>query len=429
MSEIIRIKNSSSKRFFQKYPPLQLDELPINYDFKIIDYQKEELDKFHEIFWHRLLKNIYQDPSEIECYFPEKGASEPFTKSTIILRRDHEKQRWMISEADKESAYLKNNVMVPANWKYLIQLPSGGIIELGTKDRNTIFYIGSVADGGQADLFKEECKKFIKRLLDEANKQKKDLFNPKKEFEKEQSIKLYILINTYLSNYISGQFMLKTAKKEECKIANEAIKFDARTEDINDPYKKEYILQHSLALGMYFASSISYFFMALEGFINLLFHAFLKKDLQDKELNIEQRFDLEQKIRLIPSLCKGFKEIHINHKHDIYTKFKKLKKFRNMLFHSKIEDSLKFLCFVEDGFIYNYDVDSGQEQLLSPHKYKLTAKNVIEAKGIVDDIINLFLDLMDDNTKILTEKFIMKLDYIPFYISDNGDLTLGRMQK
>ena len=129
------------------------------------------------------------------------------------------------------------------------------------------------------------------------------------------------------------------------------------------------------------------------------------------------------------SLCNGFIQDSVNSTDDIYAKFRKLKKYRNSIFHSKVEESLKSLSFVENGFFYNCDVSEYKEQFLPIQKFRLSANNVIEVKGIVDDIIRMVLDLMTEDTRLLTNKYILKSTNIPFFIMNNGSLSIGESGK
>ena len=137
---------------------------------------------------------------------------------------------------------------------------------------------------------------------------------------------------------------------------------------------------------MYYSAAISYYFMALEGFVNIIYHAFLEHELRKKELNLKQRFDLEQKILLMPFLCYCLNK-NVQFKPQVMEVFKKLKKYRNFIFHSNIEDSLKSICFIEKGFFYYCDVAKYKESFLPIQKIKLKTENVIEVKKIVDNLI------------------------------------------
>ena len=105
-----------------------------------------------------------------------------------------------------------------------------------------------------------------------------------------------------------------------------------------------------------------------------------------------------------------------------------LKNYRNSLFHSKVEDSLKSLCFVEDGFLYNYDMDAYKDRFLPSHKIKLTIKDVVEVKSMVDEIVNSILESMNQDTRMVTETYILREPHIPFIVLETGELVVGKRE-
>jgi len=409
-------------RIIARYPQMEERDIPINCDVIQVDYRRDDIKKYHVIFWHRLLKRIYQGPSEIKCEFQYYGETFPFRKTP-------ETNKWTVVGLDEslaagiEAGEIRPS---PVNWKYLIKLPSGGIAELGTRDRNTVFYISKVVRPEISEKEdNEEETKFIDILLDEANRLRLggQLFNPLNEFKKSEVPKSYLLFNVYLSNYLSGETILSIAESQEASLWKESLKYDART-DYADEKKREYINQSLLKCGTYYCSAITYFYMALEGFVNLLFHAFLKNSFRDNDFKIEVRFDLEQKLRFMTFLCNGFKETSVLPS-TILQEFKTLRKYRNSLFHSKVEESLQSIVFVEDGFIYTYALDEDKDHFFPPLKIKMTVNDVIEAKNIVDGIVNSILNLMNQDTKMQTEKYILKEAAIRVIVTETGDYILG----
>lgn len=412
-------------RIITRYPQIESTDIPTNYDVIQIDYRRDDIEQYHVIFWHRLLKSIYQGPLEIECEFEHYGETVPF-------RKTQEVHKWAVAGMDESLAAKIEAGKIkpfPVNWKYLIKLISGGIVELGTRDRNTVFYINKFVPSEKSEKEDDkEATKFIDIILEEANRLSSQLFHPIKEFQRREDLKLYLLFNVYLSNYQSGDAMLSIAESQEASLWKEALKYDARTSDYNDEKKRKHIDRSLLTCGTYYCSAITYFFMALEGFVNLLFHAFLKTSFRDKDFNIESRLDLEQKLRFMTSLCNGFKEDSVLPS-TILSKFKTLKKYRNSLFHSKVEESLKILTFVEDGFLYNYNLDEHKDRFISPLKIKMSVDDVIEVKNIVDEIINCILNLMNQDTKEQTEKYILKDPVIRFIVTETGDIILDTKDK
>jgi len=171
---------------------------------------------------------------------------------------------------------------------------------------------------------------------------------------------------------------------------------------------------------MFYCSTVTYFFMALEGFVNLIFHVFLKNKFRHEAPSMEQRFDLGQKLTFMTSLCEGFNE-NSALASTIISDFKKLQKYRNSLFHSKVEDSLKSLCFFEDGFTYTYNIKG---TFLPSRKVELTLEDVNIFHKLVDKIRDEILNSMNRDTRMLTNNCIMKEAYIPIRVLETGGLVL-----
>ena len=430
MADIIDLKNKTKYRIANQYPTLPGSAVPTLYEIKPIITRQKDIEEYDVIFWHLLLRDIYREPLEMECALLTKG-QDIGTAEKAILRRLGGKSEWQLLNSDEKTVLKLQSGQItplPTNWKYFISLPSGGILELGTKDHHTVFYLAHIVSSRQQENDNKEAEQFIDLLLGEANRLRNQLFNPIKRFEKAEGLKLYHLFNVYLSNYVSATFMHNIAVSQEKILRAEFLRYDARTE-LHEQDKREHFDQFMLACGMYFSSAITYFFMALEGFINIVFHAFLKRDLRDRDLNIEQRFDIEQKLKLMPALCSGFKEAYVGATSEIYSNFLKLKKYRNSIFHSKVEESLKSLVFIEDGFMYNVDLSKYKEQFLPSQKIRLAGVDVIEVQRIVDEIIAMVLNSMTESTKALTEKYVLNSSLIPFYILDNGALSLGKSER
>ena len=173
--------------------------MPPNYSISPINYRNDEIKEHHVIFWHRLLKNVYEGPLQIECEFHNDNVEEKANVKTAFFRKTLEKNNWEVVGIDETIALEIEAGRIkpfPVNWKYLIGLPSGGIVELGTKDRNTSFHIAQVMVPETSTKNNiEEAEKFIELLLEEANRLRGQLFNPPKEFEKQEGIGLYLLFN------------------------------------------------------------------------------------------------------------------------------------------------------------------------------------------------------------------------------------------
>ena len=68
--------------------------MPQIYEIKAIEHEMESINKYHVLFWYRLLRNIYQNPLEMECDLLVKD-QEIDHPETAILRRSEESE-WQI---------------------------------------------------------------------------------------------------------------------------------------------------------------------------------------------------------------------------------------------------------------------------------------------------------------------------------------------
>lgn len=428
MAEIVDFLTQAKTRIYKRFPPLGLDEIPNIYAIHPIEY-KERLDEFDIIFWHRLLKEIYQHPTEIECELVMREQDSK-TPEIAILRRQEENSKWdILGTTEANALRIQSGEMKPwpSNWRYFFRLPSQGIVLIGTKDKHTKIYIELVSEEGRfTSKDEEEAKQFISLLFDEANKARKNqLFAPRKQFQEAEGLKSYLLFNVYLQNYLSARIVLGTAISSENNLHDEFRNLHKRSDVLNID-EQERRDQCMLAQGMYFSSAISHLYIALEGFINILFHSFLRKSIRNGDFNIEKRFDIEQKLKLLPFLCDGFRQEEYNVTSDLLSKFRKLTVSRNSIFHAKVDDSLKSLVFVEDGFLYHCILDKESNQLFPSLKGMLSKNDVIAVKDIVDEIIKMIVNSMTDETKALTEKYILNSAIIPFFVRNDGSLLLGQ---
>lgn len=396
MAKVYNINSPNILSLQNKYSVIQEDQLPKNYKIFTEPIREQELEKYNAILFHRLMRKIYGKPSEIE--------------SEEVKQLD-----------GKMGA-------IGQEWKYFLMTESGNCIQVATRDKATKVFINFILREDQikpSGKIIKESEKFATNLIIELEKEKKNFINPKKLFEKKEGIQLYLLHNVYLYNYGSAELVLEIADDNEKTIKKEFLKYDARTNDLNDPEKKAYIDKFQLGLGLYYAMGISYYFMSLEGFINIIYHSFLKREYEN--LNLYQRLDLDLKLRLMPSLCDGFE----NDKTEISAKyldnFIKSKNYRNHIFHSKIEDSLKQVAFVEGGFFYLCDMDKNKNEFFPSHKMYLEKKDVLNVKSIVDKIIDEIVSLMNDKFSKLVKEFILRSPELPYWKDKSGNISLGNM--
>jgi len=69
----IEIRKKFREKTTTKYPALERSEIPENYTVIPIEYKKTAIKEYHVIFCHRLLRNLYDMPIEIEREIQDKG--------------------------------------------------------------------------------------------------------------------------------------------------------------------------------------------------------------------------------------------------------------------------------------------------------------------------------------------------------------------
>ena len=217
MSKIIRFKALPKVTLNNRFLLIKNENLPENYTIEKISYKNDEIEKYDVIFFHRLMRKNYGEPSEID-YKIEK---------------------------------IKNgkNIGIGKEWRYFVLTKYGGIILIGTENIATKIMICHVHSEGKNYCTKRNSKEgeiFINYLLDEANRLKGQLLNPLKEFEKGEGIQLYLLNNVYLFNYGSAELMFEYAQGNELEIRSEFLKYDWR-EDIGQE-KKAYTEKYQLGV-------------------------------------------------------------------------------------------------------------------------------------------------------------------------------------
>ena len=373
------------------------DATPEPYTLCPIDYKSQEIEAYDVLFFHRLMKQNYGPPSGIEV-----------------------DQHWIKKSGDNTLLALGRE------WNYDLKTKSGGLIRIATEDVHTRVAISHVLPHKQDKPDKQllqEGKRFIDDLLREAQRLKGKILNVRNEFETGDTVKLSLLTNVYLANYRSAQIMLERADEHEQSIKDEVLRYDARGSLTGE--QRKHIDKFMPAVGMYYAASISYFFMALEGFVNILYYGFVKEETRSdffSQQRLDERLDISTKLLLMPSLCEGFKE---KQKIRFLKDLSRLKNHRNFFFHSKLTDSLRAVTFVEGGFLYRCDLEKDSNRLLPSQKSKLTGESVLEFKKIIDSIINDVLEMMEADPKCLVESFVLNSLELPFWRDKTGAIHLG----
>lgn len=122
---IIDFPSVAKERIYKQFPPLNSDEVPHPYAIKTIEYKRESIEEYDVVFWHRLLKSIYQEPMEIECELNVKNQVNKIPEMAT-LRRLEEKSMWSINTTEATAMQIQAGEIkpMPVNWKYFIKLTS-----------------------------------------------------------------------------------------------------------------------------------------------------------------------------------------------------------------------------------------------------------------------------------------------------------------
>jgi len=399
-----------------KYPSLSAEDMPDKFILFPITFRNEEIKEFEVLFFHRLLKRNYGFFSDWE---PEEIKRETIEEGPNIK---HYRVHALGSE-----------------WRYYIRTPSGGIIQIGTEKWHSllkIFYVLPEDTSEPNEKQIKEGQKFVSDLLIEATRLKGEILNPRKEFEEGEVTTRYLLDNVFKRYYGSAELMLEDADEYENTILAEFRRYmpyvyekedmgGGVVRSIKDSEKDAYIDKHLVGLGMFYRSIVIHYFIALEGFVNLLYHALLKKELRNQ--NLEQRLDIEMKLLFMPTLCNGFKTQLFDSESEVFCDFKQLRNYRNEIIHSKITDSLKKVAFVQDGFLYQVDMQKGKKgSLFPPAAEPLRKEDVLKVKSIVDKLIEEILNKMDEQYSKSVKEYIMKGIVLPFRRDDTGQISFEK---
>lgn len=417
-----------------QYAFVSREDIPSPYNLYQIDYKKDEISKYSVLFVHRLFYKIYGDPSEIEYDTSKLDAILPKGCEYSLNIEDgkckltfQSNTQINIEQSDMKSAVLGTELR---EWKYYIRTKHNDIILIQSERLHcevSIYHILPEHIKEPNQQSKAEGEAFIDALLREADRQLRggQLYNLKAEFEKSETIQLYLLHNVFYENYRTAQFLLEASIEGEKELVEGELEFDLADPEVRASKEKmEHVDNYQLVRGVHFASSIMYFFMAFEGFVNLIYHAFLKNEFREKSEDIDKRLDLEQKLLFMPALCDGFRDELIISS-DFLDTFKQLKNFRNALIHAKISDSLIYVSFINQGFFYIDQITKQKDDAFPGHKLYLDTGSVINFAKKVDSLIEHIKNKMDAEHKDLVDTYFMKGTAIGFW-KEKDKLRLGR---
>ena len=409
-----------------KYAVIKGGNVPPNMKPFQITYKVEEIHKFEVLFFHRLLRKIFGPPSKIQCHIFESEGKEGTKPRYVGLGVSNESK---IEGALQRERTKPKYVGLGEDWTYYFRTDNGVIIQVETRDRHNFIDFFVVI---QDDLDEptqtaiDAARTFVNDILKEAARVKSD-FQPLNEFQKGEITQHYSLDNIYFQNYSAAEWLLENIEDLEGEIGAKCWEWEPdcpASEHEERSYDKYFA-----CIGLYYNSIFTYYFMALEGFVNLVYHAFLKPDLRKVDRQLEERLekmDMDLKVLLMHHLCRGFRK-GIDRDSEVYRQFAKLKDYRNRVFHSGIVDSLKNVLMVEDGFLYNVDIDRFRRNNNDfPFTRKLLRKDdVLRIKHVVDSLIKEIVEGLDKEVREMVNRYILNDLLVPFRKDSTGQIHLG----
>ena len=414
-----------------KYAVIKEEDIPPNMKPFPITHKVEEIQKFEILFFHRLIfKKIFGPPSKIQCHIFEsnekQGAKPKYVGLGVSTQSKIEGTSW------KEGAKPKY-VGLGEEWTYYFRTDNGVIIQVGTRDRHSFLDLFLMIPSNldkPTHIAMDAARAFVNDILKEAVRVKSD-FQPLNEFQKGEITQHYSLDNIYFQNYSAAEWLLENVEDLEREIGSKCWEWEPDS-PVSEHEDRSYD-KYFACIGLYYNSIFTYYFMALEGFINLVFHAFLKPDLRKVNRQLEDRLekmDIDLKVLLMHYLCRGFKR-GVDRDSEAYRQFVKLKEYRNKVFHSGIIDSLKNVLMVEDGFLYNVDIDRFRRSNDDfPFTRKLLRKDdVLRIKHIIDSLIKQIIEGLEEETREVVNRHILNDLLVPFRKDSTGQIHLGLFEK
>jgi hypothetical protein len=416
---------SSKKPLSDKYPLVSNADLPKQYMLVRIYHKYEEITKLGTLFVQRILVANYKLLPHIE------------NRESLVARL----QGASIQLCLEWSIFVRT----PAQEMILVRycIPSKYDPKYDPEPGIGFYHVcgGEIPEDGPGELWRfedpdefpvdakqmKEGQIFVEDFLAEAHRLKRLKPNPKRDVEELRYFHMIHVDNVFFSNLQCADAMLEYAEQHESKMHDQFAQYGASGDYRNPDFIKSYNL-----FGMFHLSSMTYLFIALEGLVNLLYFVFLKPELV-KEYNNEnfyERQDIYTKVLMLPSVCRGFKQ---GQGPKCTRELKRLKNYRNAIFHSKITDSLKMINYAEpfdfdDGklYLHVYDFEEHHGELPLA-KRLLTQEKVLKFKADLMAIIADILQMMEDQTRELVENHVIEpcTAQIMIIKDKEGNLTLA----
>ncbi len=217
--------------------------------------------------------------------------------------------------------------------------------------------------------------------------------------------------NIYLQRYKAAEMLINLAD----------------TFDIKEPPSllKAVELPKVRTTGSIYLSSAIMFIISLESLINVLYYFLLKKEFASEHYErVTVKADLDLRLLCMHLYCDGFKSQIINPSTDneLWGKMIKLRDFRNTMIHGNVTDEDKVYALLEDHMLFFYspviDFRGESTEKKTKNRFPVTMQqidrtNVLEIKGIVDEITKTIISSMNKETKHWVKYWIKELAIPP----------------
>lgn len=233
-----------------------------------------------------------------------------------------------------------------------------------------------------------------------------------------------LVTNLYCKNLQSGKEMIELAEEwvSDAEDSYVDLTSEGKFIDAFQEYSKKNIL---------YISSIVFFIMALEGFINLLYKFFLKPQFDREEYRrMTLQSDLDLRILHLPVYCKGFSKADITPEDSVYKDWLTIRPFRNNLLHSNITEENMSITTFEDYFHFSYSpvMHMKRKKKNEFHTQPLyMRKEVAESvQNKVENIVYGLIEKMDKKEQNFVKYWINQI-LIPWYpgIEDKENFVKG----
>lgn len=162
---------------------------------------------------------------------------------------------------------------------------------------------------------------------------------------------------------------------------------------------------------------------SVEGFINLLYELYLRKELREKR--IYERISREQidlKLRLAPIYCECFRENVIDPENDAFRKYHSLANLRNDFVHANLTKPMMSPVIKEDGYDFVIEPDSSTNIGIPTNFRDFETVHVEIARDVTQSLIDYVVSSMGPRYRREFEKILNDEHIVVEY--ENGQLFI-----